>query len=213
MTTQQTPQISQLPPLILHPFSGGVGTGDLVDGSVAKLSDQVSPLRDLRARYGVFFVPGNHDHYSGLKPWLEHLRGLGIRVLRNDSVVVGEGEGAFVVAGVDDPAGRRMGDGGPDLAAALAGRPPGMPVILLAHQPQYFDEAARAGVALQLSGHTHGGQIFPFSFVVSLFQRYMAGLYRNGDSHLYVSCGTGFWGPPLRLGAPSEITELQLATA
>jgi uncharacterized protein len=188
-------------------------TGDLVDGSVASLADHVSPLRSLRARYGVYFVPGNHDHYAGLEPWLVHLTGLGIRVLRNDSVVVGEGDGAFVIAGVDDPTGRRTGNGGPDLSAALAGRPAGLPVILLAHQPGEFDEAAGAGVALQLSGHTHGGQIFPFSFIVSLFQRYMAGLYRRGDSHLYVSRGTGFWGPPLRLGAPSEITELQLATA
>ncbi len=114
---------------------------------------------------------------------------------------------------MDDPTGRRTGNGGPDLQAALAGRPTGLPVILLAHQPGEFDEAAAAGVALQLSGHTHGGQIFPFSFVVGLFFRYLAGLYRRGDSHLYVSCGTGFWGPPLRLGAPSEITELQLASA
>jgi uncharacterized protein len=189
-------------------------TGDLVDGSVEKLSAQVEPLRELRARLGVYFVPGNHDHYSGLGPWLAHLPSLGLTVLRNSHVVVGEGEARFVIAGVDDPTGRRLGTGGgPDVAAALIGAPAGLPVVLLAHQPGEFDDAARAGVALQLSGHTHGGQLFPFTFVVGLFQRYLAGLYVKGTSTLYVSRGTGFWGPPLRLLAPSEITRLVLEPA
>ena len=186
-------------------------TGDLVDGSVGRIGAQLEPLRDLRARHGVFFVPGNHDHYSGLGPWVARLRELGIRVLQNEWALVGEGEAAFVVAGVDDPAGRRMGGGGPDLTRALAGRPVGRPVILLAHQPTEFPEAARAGVALQLSGHTHGGQIFPFHLLVSLFYPFVSGLHREGASRLYVSRGTGFWGPPLRLGAPSEITRLVLS--
>ncbi len=186
-------------------------TGDLVDGGVAKLAAQVEPLRALRARHGVFFVPGNHDHYSGLAPWLAHLPALGIRVLVNAHAVLGEGERRIVLAGVDDPAARRLGSGaGPDVAAALAGAPPGLPVVLLAHQPGDFDAAAEAGVALQLSGHTHGGQIFPFTFFVGLVQRYLAGLYVKGESSLYVSRGTGFWGPPLRLLAPSEITQLTL---
>ncbi|MHB8420915.1 MAG: metallophosphoesterase [Myxococcales bacterium] len=189
-------------------------TGDLVDGSVERLAPQVEPLRSLRAKQGVFFVPGNHDHYSGLEPWLAHLPSLGVTVLRNSSRVLGEGQRRFAVAGVDDPTARRLGSGGgPDVAAALAGIPAGLPVILLAHQPGSFDEAAAAGVALQLSGHTHGGQLFPFTFVVSLFQRYLAGRYVKGDSTLYVSRGTGFWGPPLRLLAPSELTKLVLKAA
>ncbi len=191
-------------------------TGDLVDGPVERLGEAIEPLRELRARHGVYFVPGNHDHYAGLPGWLRRLGELGVEVLQNRWTLVragSAGEAEIVLAGVDDPAARWLGTGGPDLERALSGRPEGRPVVLLAHQPGQFDRAAGLGVALQLSGHTHGGQIFPFHLLVHLFQPYVAGLYRKDRSQLYVSRGTGFWGPPLRLGAPAEITRLVLEAA
>jgi predicted MPP superfamily phosphohydrolase len=185
-------------------------TGDLVDGSVDSTGDQLLPLRDLRAPLGVAYVPGNHEYYHGGPAWTAHIASLGVRVLLNDGAIVSDGERSFFLAGVDDPASRRSRGGGPDLRRALANRPAGAPTILLSHQPIGFEEAAAAGVHLQLSGHTHGGQIFPFGFLVSLRYPFVAGLYQLGESYLYVSRGTGFWGPPMRLAAPSEITELEL---
>jgi predicted MPP superfamily phosphohydrolase len=190
-------------------------TGDLVDGSVAQLRGHIAPLADLKARHGVFFIPGNHEYYSGIEEWLLHLTSLGLKVLRNEGSLLGDGASAFFVAGVDDHSAARFDpDLGPDLAKALENRPEGLPVVLLAHQPRDFAKAAAAGVTLQLSGHTHGGQLFPFHLLVWLtFKHYLAGLHRLGNSYLYVSRGTGFWGPPLRLGAPSEITRLTLHPA
>jgi predicted MPP superfamily phosphohydrolase len=186
-------------------------TGDLVDGSVEAMGAELLPLRELRAPLGVAYVPGNHEHYHGGAAWIAHVASLGIRVLLNAGMPMGEGEQTFFLAGVDDPASRRRDrSGGPDLARALETRPEGMPTILLSHQPIGFQEAAAAGVHLQLSGHTHGGQIFPFGFLVSLRYPFVAGLYQLGESYLYVSRGTGFWGPPMRLAAPSEITALEL---
>jgi predicted MPP superfamily phosphohydrolase len=185
-------------------------TGDLVDGSVASTGDELLPLRDLKAPLGVAYVPGNHEYYHGGPAWMAHIRSLGIRVLLNEGALVGEGARSFFLAGVDDPASKRARGGGPDLRLALANRPHGVPTILLSHQPIGFEEAAAAGVHLQLSGHTHGGQIFPFKFLVSMRYPFVAGLYQVGESFLYVSRGTGFWGPPMRLAAPSEITELEL---
>ncbi len=186
-------------------------TGDLVDGSVASTGELLQPLRDLKAPLGVAYVPGNHEYYHGGPAWIEHLRELGLRVLLNEGSLVRHGDGSFFLAGVDDPTGTRArGGGGPDLPRALANRPEGTPTILLSHQPIGFAEAVAAGVHLQLSGHTHGGQIFPFRFLVSLRYPFVAGLYQRGESYLYVSRGTGFWGPPMRLAAPSEITELEL---
>lgn len=189
-------------------------TGDLVDGSVADLSAHVAPLADLRARHGVFFVTGNHEYYSGVDAWLAELRRLGVRPLRNERVSIGEGEHSFDLAGVDDWSARRFGGGhGPDLARALAGRDERRELVLLAHQPKQIDEAEKLGVGLQLSGHTHGGQIFPWGFAVRLDQPYVAGLARQGETHIYVSRGTGFWGPPMRVGAPPEISVLELVKA
>ncbi len=184
-------------------------TGDLVDGTVAQLSDQTGPLQNLRAKDGVFFVTGNHEYYTGdVDEWLAWLSGIGIRPLRNERVLI---RGGFELAGTDDYSARRWGHGhGEDIPKALSGRDPDKPVILMAHQPRSFIEAAGLGVDLQLSGHTHGGQIYPFTYVVALFQPYIRGLYRQGPSQLYVSCGTGTWGPPMRLGAPAEITEIEL---
>ncbi len=187
-------------------------TGDLVDGSVRHLRDHVAPLADLRAKHGVYFVTGNHEYYSGADAWLTELRRLGIRPLRNERVAIGDDQAGFDLAGVDDW--RAFGRGhGPDLARALAGRDERRELVLLAHQPKQVRQAAEHGVGLQLSGHTHGGQIFPWSFFVRLEQPYIAGLFRVRDTQLYVSCGTGFWGPPMRVGAPAEITLLTLEAA
>lgn len=189
-------------------------TGDLVDGGVRQLAQEVAPLAELRARHGVFFVTGNHDHYSGAPAWAARAGELGWQVLRNRRVAI-EAEGAvFDLAGVDDHRGDMIGrEGGEDLDAALAGREAARPCLLLAHDPSTFKRASRLGIDLQLSGHTHGGQIWPFHWFVRLAIPFVAGRYRRGDAELYVSRGTGFWGPPLRLFAPAEITEIVLRSA
>nr|WP_240807797.1 metallophosphoesterase [Polyangium spumosum] len=189
-------------------------TGDLVDGSVEALREHVAPLGDLRAKYGVYFVTGNHEYYSGVGPWMEELARIGVRVLHNERVTIGEGAASFDLAGVDDWTGGSYAKGhGPDLAKALAGRDPSRELVLLAHQPRQIFEAAAAGVGLQISGHTHGGQIFPATMLVRLQQPFVAGLDKLGDTQIYVSRGTGYWGPPMRVGAPAEITLLELSSA
>jgi len=186
-------------------------TGDLVDGSVEELREHVACLGDLRAKDGVYFVTGNHEYYSGVDDWLAELARLGVRVLRNERVSIGQGEASFDLAGVDDWRSHEYGRGhGPNLPQALAGRDPARELILLAHQPKQAFEAAKSGVGLQLSGHTHGGQIFPWGFFVKLEQGFVAGLDRVGEMLLYTSCGTGYWGPPMRVGAPAEITLLEV---
>jgi predicted MPP superfamily phosphohydrolase len=179
-------------------------TGDLVDGSVDELREQVAPLARLSAKHGVFFTTGNHEYYSGVEDWYAHLPTLGVRPLRNERVEIAPG---LDLAGIEDPTGK------PDLARALSGRDASRALVLLAHQPRQFAEAARSGVSLTLSGHTHGGQIWPFSWLVALAQPYLAGLHARGESQLYVSRGTGFWGPPMRVFAPAEITLLKLVPA
>ena len=189
-------------------------TGDLVDGPVNRLAEAVAPLARLRARHGVFFVTGNHEYYSGAEPWCAYLTQLGLRVLRNERVRIGSGEESYDLAGIDDLSGRQFGPGqGADLARALLGRDESRELVLLAHQPRMVAEAERAGVGLQISGHTHGGQIWPFHFLVRLQQPVTSGLVRIGRALLYVSNGTGYWGPPMRLGSPAEITELTLQAA
>jgi len=187
-------------------------TGDLVDGSVRELGPTTAVLGDLQARYGVFFVTGNHEYYSGAPAWCTELTRLGIRVLRNERVLVGEGEASFYLAGVDDATAHRYTPGhGADYEAALGGVDGTKETILLAHQPKAVYEAEKYGVGLVLSGHTHGGQIFPFGALVRLTQPYLSGLNRHNDAtQVYVSCGTGFWGPPMRLGAPAEITGIRV---
>jgi predicted MPP superfamily phosphohydrolase len=189
-------------------------TGDLVDGSVTRLAEAVAPLARLRARHGVFFVTGNHEYYSGAEPWCAYLTQLGLRVLRNERVRIGSGNESYDLAGIDDLSGRQFGPGqGADLERALLGRDESRELVLLAHQPRVVAEAERAGVGLQISGHTHGGQIWPFHFLVRLQQPVNSGLVRIGRALLYVSNGTGYWGPPMRLGSPAEITELTLQAA
>jgi len=188
-----------------------VVTGDLVDGREHHLADEVAPFADLRARDGVFFVTGNHDYFSGVDPWVERVKKLGMRPLRNERVTIGQGEAAFDLAGVEDHRSGLYSRGpGEDLSAALDGRDPGRPVVLLAHDPSTFRKARHRGIDLQISGHTHDGQIWPFTYVVRAVIPWAAGLYRDGDAHCFVSRGTGFWGPPLRLLAPAEISELVL---
>jgi predicted MPP superfamily phosphohydrolase len=189
-------------------------TGDFVDGSVRMLERSVAPLAALQARYGVFFVTGNHEYYSGATAWVEHLRRLGIRVLRNERVAIGDPGASIDLAGIDDWRSGGMAPGhGPDLAAALAGRDPDRSLVLLAHQPRGVEEGARAGVELQISGHTHGGQLFPFTMATALVYPYLHGLYgvKGGNgSQIFVSRGTGYWGPPMRLGSPPEIAHVVL---
>ena len=187
-------------------------TGDLVDGSVRELADHVAPLATLRSRHGSFFVTGNHEYYSGAPAWVVELRRLGLRVLMNEHVVLEHDGAALVIGGVTDfgahqfdPAERS------DPQAALAGAPLHAATrVLLAHQPRSADAAERAGFQLQLSGHTHGGQFLPWNLLVPLQQPFTAGLHRWRSLWVYTSRGTGYWGPPKRFGAPSEITRLRL---
>jgi hypothetical protein len=183
--------------------------GDLVDGSVAELGPLLAPLAELRAKDGVFFITGNHEYYSGVDEWLAFLPTLGIRALVNDRVSIG-GERGFDLAGVEDLSAHGFEGHGADLSRALQGRDPSRALVLLAHQPKAIVEAEGLGVDLQLSGHTHGGQIFPWMYAVALDQPYVSGLHEHGNAKIYVSCGTGYWGPPMRLGAPAEITEIEL---
>ncbi len=190
-------------------------TGDLVDGSVAELGHLVEPLRELQAKDGVYCVTGNHEYYSGADEWIQYLGTLGVKVLRNERVTIcaGPGGACFDLAGVDDWTAKGFGKGhGANLPRALEGRDTSRPLVLLAHQPKAAPEAAELGVDLQLSGHTHGGQLVPFNWLVKLEQPYVSGLYALGETQLYVSNGTGYWGPPMRLGAPAEITRLELST-
>jgi uncharacterized protein len=190
-------------------------TGDLVDGSVPELASEVAPLTRLKSRYGSFFVTGNHEYYSGVEPWLAELRRLGIKVLHNEHVVIARDGAKLVLAGVPDYSAGHFGSAHrSDPKAALAGAPADAAVkVLLAHQPRSSAAAEQAGFDLQLSGHTHGGQFLPWNFVVRLQQPFTAGLHRLGRLQIYVSRGTGYWGPPQRLGAPSEITEIRLIGA
>jgi predicted MPP superfamily phosphohydrolase len=186
-------------------------TGDLVDGKLARIADEVAPFAGLRGRDGVYFVTGNHDHYSGADDWTGAVGELGLCVLRNQRIAIGEGERTFDLVGVDDHRGDMLGaPGREDLDRALAGRDSDRPAILLAHDPSTFKRASSRGIDLQLSGHTHGGQIWPFGLFVRLVIPTVAGRYAKDGAQLYVSRGTGFWGPPMRLFAPAEITEIVL---
>ena len=187
-------------------------TGDLVDGSVAQLSAHTAPLADLRARDGVFFVTGNHEYYSGAQAWIAELRRLGLTVLMNEHVLRERDGAVLMIAGVSDfTAHHYVASHQSDPQRAAAGAPPGVAArILLAHQPRTALDAVDAGFDLQLSGHTHGGQFFPWNLFVPLQQPYVAGLKKLRSLWVYTSRGTGYWGPPKRFGAPSEITRVRL---
>lgn len=181
--------------------------GDLVDGSVDNLRSAAEPLRGLRARHGAYFVTGNHEYFSGADEWVEHVRELGVHPLQNTRVELP----AFDLAGVNDFAGEDEDDG-PDFAAALGDRDRTRTSVLLAHQPVAIHDAVDFGVDLQLSGHTHGGQLWPGNFIAELANPTVAGLERYRDTQLYVTRGAGAWGPPVRVGAPSDVTLVQLAS-
>ncbi|KUM74760.1 metallophosphoesterase [Streptomyces curacoi] len=181
--------------------------GDLVDGSVKDLGPAAAPLAQLRARHGSFFVTGNHEYFSGAEQWVEEVRRLGLRPLENGRTELPH----FDLAGVNDVAGESEGQG-PDFAKALGDRDRARACVLLAHQPVQIHDAVDHGVDLQLSGHTHGGQLWPGNLVAELANPTLAGLERYGDTQLYVSRGAGAWGPPTRVGAPSDITVIELAS-
>jgi predicted MPP superfamily phosphohydrolase len=186
-------------------------TGDLVDGDVDQLSEAVAPLRDLKSRYGTFFVTGNHDYYSGDVQWAAALSRMDIQVLRNRLVPIGDRGASFDLVGVDDWGARNLKPrGGYNLERAIAGRDPDRASVLLAHEPANFETAVERGMGLQLSGHTHGGQLFPVTALVSLRWLRYKGLYSHRFGQLYVSRGVGFWGPPLRVGSPPEIVKVTL---
>ena len=189
-------------------------TGDLVDGSVAQIGYDVAPLKRIRAVSGNFFVTGNHEYYSGVLEWIEEVRRLGFRVLMNEHTVIARGRARLLLAGVTDyRGGNFLASHRSDPRKAVNGAPPADVRILLAHQPKSIFEAAAVGYDLQISGHTHGGQFFPWNLVVGFTQPYVSGLHTHRNTQIYVSCGTGYWGPPVRIGAPSEITLIQLVSA
>ncbi|RDH74051.1 metallophosphoesterase [Mycolicibacterium moriokaense] len=186
--------------------------GDLVDGTVEELGSAAEPLQDLVSREGAFFVTGNHEYFvEDTTSWLDELARLGVAPLRNQNTVIRRGAGAFDLAGVNDVVGEQRSDP-PDFDAALAGVDASRPTILLAHQPVQVADAAARGVDLQLSGHTHGGQMWPFGYVVRAVQPSLAGLSTVDGTQLYVTRGAGFWGPPLRVGARPDISVLTLET-
>jgi uncharacterized protein len=189
-------------------------TGDLVDGTVPELGRYVGGFAALKARYGAYFVTGNHDYYSGVEAWTEFVRGLGITVLRNRAVSIGDAGASFDLVGVDDWSAERFGEKGYDLDAAMRGLRSDRASVLLAHQPSNFEVVATRGIGLQVSGHTHGGQMFPGNVLGHLIWGDMnAGLSRMGTSQLYVSRGCGFVGPPMRVAAPPEIARIILLPA
>jgi uncharacterized protein len=187
--------------------------GDIADGTVAMREPQAAPLKAMRAKLARVYVTGNHEYYGEALGWIRYMEDIGWDVLHNRHVVLERGGDRLVVAGVDDATAASSGVTGhrADLPAALAGADPDLPVLLLAHQPKQIPDAVAAGVDLQISGHTHGGQIWPFNFLVRLDQPVVRGLSRHGErTQLYTGRGTGFWGPPFRVFAPSEITVLTL---
>lgn len=188
-------------------------TGDVVDGSVERLAPHVAPLAQLVSRHGTYVVTGNHEYYSGAAEWVAEFGRLGMHRLMNRHHVIEHDGAGLVVAGVTDfNAGYFDPEQRSDPMRALAGSPEGVPRILLAHQPRSAGAAAAAGFDLQLSGHTHGGQFWPWNHLVRLQQPYVAGLHRLGGLWIYTSRGTGYWGPPKRFGAPAEITRVRLVS-
>jgi predicted MPP superfamily phosphohydrolase len=190
--------------------------GDIADGTLDQRREQAAPLGTMRSRLAKVYVTGNHEYFGEAQGWLDHMAELGWEPLHNRHVVVQRGGDRLVLAGVDDVTAESSGLAGhrANLDGALAGADPELPVLLVAHQPKYVGQAASAGIDLQVSGHTHGGQIWPFNFLVRIDQPVVHGLSRHGErTQLYTSRGTGFWGPPFRVFAPSEITLITLRSA
>lgn len=197
-------QVNQLKPDVV------VITGDLIDTSLKYAKEAVDELQHLKSNYGTFFIVGNHEYFHGARMIMDYLSTLGIHVLENSNHYIGNKNEGFYLAGVYDVIGYRIDNMKPDINKALIGTN-GSPTVLLAHQPKFIEEVVN--VDLVLSGHTHGGQIFPFNYLVKLAQPYIKGLHQhNEQTQIYVNKGTGFWGPPMRLGASAEITYIQLNT-
>ena len=187
-------------------------TGDLIDLPVADILDDLQPLRELQSP--AYFILGNHEYFHGAQAALREVAKLGIRPLTNESLQIETGDSGFQLVGVNDLIGERMGELPPDFEAAFRGVDPARPTIVLAHQPKSIERVADYRCDLMISGHTHGGQIFPFGFLVMIDQPYLAGLHRHReDQQIFVSRGTGFWGPPLRVLAPSEISQIVIRSA
>ena len=189
-------------------------TGDLIDADVSILAPKLAALKKIESRFGVYFVTGNHEYYHGADAWLAELGRLGVRVLRNEAVEIGTAPGSFMLAGVDDAGAHRLARGhGADFEKACGQCDKDKEIVLLAHQPKAIYQAQKYPVGLQISGHTHGGQIWPFNFFVRLAQPFVRGLHAYKEMQIYVSSGTGTWGPPMRLGTQCEITSLKLFRA
>jgi predicted MPP superfamily phosphohydrolase len=186
-------------------------TGDLVDGTVEQLAYDAAPLGNIKLARGNYFVTGNHEYYSGAKEWIEQIKRLGFSVLINEHRIITRGKRKLLLAGVTDyREGRMLPGHRSDPYKAMKAAPMTDVKILLAHQPKNIFDAARAGYDLQISGHTHGGQFFPWNLFVGFSQPYISGLHKHENTQIYVSRGTGYWGPPLRVGSPSEITLIKL---
>lgn len=187
-------------------------TGDLVDTDINFAKDAIDELKNLKSKYGTYFIVGNHEYFHGVEEIMQYLKSINIRVLENENVYIGEDKHGFNLAGVYDVFGYRADKFAPDIKKALE-NVKDSPTILLAHQPKYINELDNQNIDLVLSGHTHGGQIVPFNLLVRLAQPYIKGLHQhNSKTQIYVSKGTGFWGPPMRLGASSEITNIKLSS-
>jgi len=185
-------------------------TGDLVDTDIHYAKEALDELLNLKSTYGTFFVVGNHEYFHNIESLIAYLTSIHINVLKNESVYIGEANNGFNLAGVHDVLGYALEKFEPDITQALKNINDTSPTVLLAHQPKYIKEVPMS-VDLVLSGHTHGGQLFPFNFLVKLEQPYIKGLHQHNDfTQIYVNKGTGFWGPPMRLGASSEMTVITL---
>jgi uncharacterized protein len=197
----------------LHPDAIAV-TGDIVDASVKEIGKDVAPLGELSAPYGKYFITGNHEYYAGAEPWIEEMKRLGCIVLLNEHRVIERGKARILLAGVTDySAGRFNKNWASSPEAALNGAPPCNVKIILAHQPHSIFASSRAGFDLQITGHTHGGQYFPYKYLARLVEPYVSGWHLHNKTFIYVSRGTGYWGPPLRIGVPSEIPVFTLNRA
>ena len=186
-------------------------TGDLVDGSVKYLSPELDPLKNMIAPFGTYFVTGNHEYYSGVDSWLDETDRLGMTNLINENKIISKSGDSIAIAGITDLTAHRMkGSHRSDPELALLSLPKEITKIVLAHQPNSIQGVHSAGADLQLSGHTHGGQFWPFTYPVKLVNNYIAGYYDHFGTQIYVNRGTGYWGPPLRIGVPAEITMIHL---